>query len=152
MKKLIVLVLAVLCVVSVVVFKTSKPIFKDFDEYSNAFVAVRNFILENNSVESDVQQLIVDLDESILYLSQDKVENEETLLSAVKKLSDKDFSYVEVKKDYMIFWDDETGYYGVLWSSNPKPAIKCIVKEARPYMKSRKLSSEWYEVGELDSL
>ncbi len=51
----------------------------------------------------------------------------------------------------MIFWEDETGYYGVLWSDKLAEAISSI-REDRPYLKSRKLSTEWYEVGALGSI
>ncbi len=52
----------------------------------------------------------------------------------------------------MIFWEDETGYYGVFWSDKPNEAVSHIREDSRPYMKSRKLTKEWYEVGALDSI
>lgn len=154
MKKLVAKILVVVCVGAVIgttiVFRSNQPTFKDFEEYNDDFITVRDFILEYYFVENVAQPLIIDLNDKILSHADEKIENQEALLTAVNKLNEKDFSYVEVTNGYMIFWDDETGYYGVLWSLNPKSSVKSIVKSSRPNMKSRKLSSEWYEVGALD--
>ena len=55
-------------------------------------------------------------------------------------------------RTYLKKTPDETGYYGVLWAEKPTEAISSIREDSRPYMKSRKLSKEWYEVGALDSI
>lgn len=51
----------------------------------------------------------------------------------------------------MIFWEDETGYYGVLWSEKPSDAIEQKRKTDK-HLKSRRLFNNWYEVGALDSI
>lgn len=82
----------------------------------------------------------------------DAIQSDEALSPSIKKIREKGFTYIEVAQDYMIFWEDETGYYGVLWSDKPTEAISRIREDFRPHMKSRKLSKEWYEVGALDSI
>ena len=73
---------------------------------------------------------------------------------SVKAIYDKGFTYIEINDDCIIFWEDETGYYGVLWSANPQNAIDQKKEDARPYMnmKFKKLSNEWYEIGALDAI
>lgn len=82
----------------------------------------------------------------------DTFQSDEALTSSIKKIREKGFTYIEVAQDYMIFWEDETGYYGVLWSDKLAEAISSIREDSRPYMKSRRLSKEWYEVGAFDSI
>ncbi len=147
MRKIVTMILAVTCVLGMAGCRFNKPTFGDFAGYRDTFVVLRDFILDCEDKPS-----VVNLNEEILAISGNEVQDEAALLEAVARLKDKGFSYVYVAEDYMIFWEDETGYYGVLWSENPKAAISRIVKDDYPYMKSRKLEKEWYEVGALDSI
>ena len=147
MRKIVTMILAVTCALGMVGCRFNKPTFGDFAGYRDTFVVLRDFILDCEDKPS-----VVNLNEEILAISGNEVQDEAALLEAVARLKDKGFSYVYVAEDYMIFWEDETGYYGVLWSENPKAAISRIVKDDHPYMKSRKLEKEWYEVGALDSI
>lgn len=154
MKKLVSLLLIVSCVFGLTGCQLNKPTFVDFSDYIDSFMIVRDYILANMpehdvTAPSSKYLLTVQLNEDILTISDSKPKDESALLSAVAKLNDKGFSFVNVEKDYMIFWEDETRYYGVLWSANPKSAINRI---NIPYMKSRKLETEWYEVGALDAI
>ena len=48
----------------------------------------------------------------------------------------------------VIFWEDETKYYGLLWSETPKEAI-ASVKEWYSDVRYHKLEDNWYEIGAL---
>lgn len=148
MKKRIALCLAVVCVLVLSGCHFNNPTFQDFDEYSDAFTTVRDFILDCGVSAPS----IVYLNDDILTISDNKPTNETTLLTAVQKLQDKGFSYVWVRDDHLIFWEDETKYYGVLWSLNPKKSIREIKEDWYSNMKSRKLTNEWYEIGALDAI
>lgn len=61
------------------------------------------------------------------------------------------FTYAWVEEDSVIFWQDETRYYGLLFSEKPKAALKSV-KEWYDGLKSKKLDKNWYEIGALDSI
>lgn len=148
MKKYIALCMVLVCVLVMAGCHFNKPTFKDFDEYNDAFMTVRDFILDCGASAPSY----VLLNEEILSISDSKPENATTVLNAVEKLKGKGFSYVWVEDDHLVFWEDETEYYGVLWSSNPKASIRKIEEDWYSNMKSRKLTTEWYEIGALDAI
>ena len=150
MKKLIFFLLSFLCVLNLTGCHLNEPAFKDFSEYSNDFSIVRDFISAYYPTESR-RHLIVDLNDIKTILSGDKTENNSVLLKSVDKLKEKGFDYIEAESSYMIFWEDETGYYGILWSENPKRAINSV-KASRPHIKSCKIAKGWYEIGALYSI
>lgn len=156
MKKMLSLLLAAFLLIHLTGCHLYKPTFEDFSEYLDSFIVVRDYILATlptlgNDNSSSDYLLTVHLNEEILSISSNKPIYGSELLAAVKELNEKGFSFVNVELDYMIFWEDETRYYGVLWSSDPKSAIKAI-NEPPMNVKARKLEKEWYEVGALDSI
>ena len=150
MKKLMSFVLTLFCVLGLAGCNI-KPDFDNFSDYEDDFEAVVQFVLEYVHQRNAVDTLIVDIGDDYIKID-DAFQSDETLSPSIKKIREKGFTYIEVAQDYMIFWEDETGYYGVLWSDKPTEAISNIREDSRPYMKSRKLSKEFYEVGALDSI
>lgn len=150
MKKLISFVLALFCILGLSGCNT-KADFEDFPDYKDDFEAVVQFILEYVQQRNSVDTFTVNIGDGYIKID-DAFQSDEALSPSIKKIREKGFTYIEVAQDYMIFWEDETGYYGVLWSNKPTGAISNIREDSRPYMKSRKLSKEWYEVGALDSI
>ena len=158
MKKRIAL-LSILVVLSLgiwlgmVVWRINQPTFENFQKYEYDFVLIKNFLIDYSLARNDASRLIVDMSNQFLTVSGEKI-SDSTIEDSVKTIYEKGFTYIEINHDSIIFWKDETGYYGVLWSSNPQKAISQKVEDARPYMnmKSRKLSNEWYEIGALDSI
>lgn len=153
MKKLIALVLTLVCALGITGCQLNKPDFEDFQEYEDDFVLVKNFLVDYNIARDDASRLIVDIGSQFLSINGTDI-SDSSIEDSVKAIYDKGFTYIEMDNDYIIFWEDETGYYGVLWSSNPKKAISQKIEDARPYMnmKSQKLLNEWYEIGALDSI
>ena len=129
----------------------TKADFDNFSDYEDDFDAVVQFVLEYVHQRNAVDTFIVDIGDDYIKID-DAFQSDETLSPSIKRIREKGFTYIEVAQDYMIFWEDETGYYGVLWAEKPTEAISSIREDSRPYMKSRKLSKEWYEVGALDSI
>jgi hypothetical protein len=62
------------------------------------------------------------------------------------KLVSEEFDYLRVGKDAVFFYDDETGYYGLVYSKNPVVALyeEEIPQRGRSY---HRISSCWYEWG-----
>lgn len=150
MKKFIALILIIACVFGLVGCNT-KADFDNFSDYEDDFEAVVQFVLEYVHQRNAVDTFTVNIGDG--YIKVDEAfQSDETLSPSIKKIREKGFTYIEVAQDYIIFWEDETGYYGVLWSDKPTEVISSIREDPRPYMKSRKLSKEWYEVGALDSI
>ena len=150
MKKLISFVLALFCISGLSGCNT-KADFDNFSDYEDDFDAVVQFVLEYAHQRNDVDTFTVDIGDDYIKID-DAFQSDESLSPSIKRIREKGFTYIEVAQDYMIFWEDETGYYGVLWSDSPTKAISSIREDSRPYMKSRKLSKEWYEVGALDAI
>ena len=150
MKKLISFVLALFCILGLSGCNT-KADFDNFSDYEDDFDAVVQFVLEYVHQRNSVDAFTVYIGDDNIKID-DTFQSDEALSPSIKKIREKGFTYIEVAQDYMIFWKNETGYYGVLWSDKPTEAISGIREISRPYMKSRKLSKEWYEVGALDSI
>lgn len=149
MKRFLLVVLTLVLLLCTAGCLYSQPDFKNFNEYNNDFVTVKDFVVDYYIAHKNTTTLIIDLDSQFLTIDGEEI-SDNTITDSVKAIYDKGFTYIEVEKNHIIFWEDETGYYGVLWSANPQSAIRQIVKSSRPYMKSRKLSEEWFEVGALD--
>ena len=150
MKKIIALLLMLVCVSGLAGCNT-KADFDNFSDYEDDFDAVVQFVLEYAHQRNAVDTFTVNIGDDYIKID-DAFQSDEALSPSIKKIREKGFTYIEVAQDYMIFWEDETGYYGVLWSDKPTEAISSIREDFRPHMKSRKLSKEWYEVGALDSI
>ncbi len=150
-KKLIALFLTLVSVFGMTGCQLHQPNFKDFQEYESDFVLVKNFLMDYNFSGNDDSPLIVDLNDRFLTINGEEI-SDSSIEDSVKAIYDKGFTYIKINDDCIIFWEDETGYYGVLWSKNPRKSINRIVKDTRPGMKSRKLANEWYEIGELDAI
>ena len=150
MKKIIALLLMLVCVSGLAGCNT-KADFDNFSDYEDDFDAVVQFVLEYAHQRNAVDTFTVNIGDDHIKID-DAFQSDEALSPSIKKIREKGFTYIEVTQDYMIFWEDETGYYGVLWSDKPAEAISSIREDSRPYMKSRRLSKEWYEVGALDSI
>lgn len=151
MKKFVAFVLMFVCIFGMAGCQLNQPDFENFQEYENDFVLIKNFLVDFDFDRTDASPSIVDLSSQYLTIAGDEI-SDRTIVASVKTIYDKGFAYIEVTQDYMIFWEDETGYYGVLWSDNPTEEIGRICGNSRPNMKSRKLTEEWYEVGALDSI
>lgn len=151
MKKAVAFVLALICAVGMTGCQRNQPDFEDFQEYEGYFTEVKDFLIDFHDTHNNAAPLIVHLNSQFLTINGDEI-SDSSIKEAVKAIYDKGFTYIEVNDDCFIFWEDETGYYGVIWSLNPKESINSIIGSSRPYMKSRKLAREWYEVGALDSI
>lgn len=77
------------------------------------------------------------------------VDASETAIAQVTELRDMGFTYLWVDGDAVIFWDDELHGYGILWSETPRRTIREMRMNWYDRMDSRKLASQWYEIGQL---
>ena len=147
MKKLIALGLALVCVLGLA--SCEKKVEHDvFSDYKEDFMAVVQFVLGydyNNIISDQISSFTIDIDEKYIKID-DSYQSTDVLMHSIEKIREKGFTYIEVNEDCMIFWEDN-GFYGWLWSYEPVEALKRITEGERPYMKSQKITDEWYEVG-----
>ena len=66
--------------------------------------------------------------------------------SAIKTIY-KEFDYMWVTKDYVIFWQDETKYYGLVYSKNPLSTIWNMKSDWYESVEYHRINSNWYEIG-----
>ena len=66
--------------------------------------------------------------------------------SAIKTI-DKEFDYMWVTKDCVIFWQDETKYYGLVYSENPLSTIWDMKTDWYEGVEYHRINSNWYEIG-----
>lgn len=66
--------------------------------------------------------------------------------SAIKTIN-KEFNYMWVTEDYVIFWEDETKYYGLVYSENPLSTIWNMKSDWYESMEYHRINSNWYEIG-----
>lgn len=66
--------------------------------------------------------------------------------SAIKTIN-KEFNYMWVTEDYVIFWEDETKYYGLVYSENPLLTIWNMKSDWYESMEYHRINSNWYEIG-----
>ena len=66
--------------------------------------------------------------------------------SAIKTI-DKEFDYMWVTDEYVIFWEDETKYYGLVYSENPLSTIWDMKTDWYEGVEYHRINSNWYEIG-----
>lgn len=74
------------------------------------------------------------------------------LEASMETVKDAGMSYLWVSDDYVIFWEDETKQYGVLYSGTARDVIASIKEEWYAYMEYQRLDGDWYEIGQLNAL
>jgi len=146
MKKLIALVFALVCLLGLAGCE-KKVEHDDFSDYKEDFMAVVQFVLGydyNNIISDRISSFTIDIDEGYIKID-DSYQSMDVLMHSIERIREKGFTYIEVNEDCMIFWEDN-GFYGWLWSYEPVESLKRITESERPYMKSQKITHEWYEV------
>lgn len=151
MKKFIIIALSVLLVliiscVSYFYIWGGKPQIQDFNEVSEDYETVAQLALNiYNELLPNEKYIIIDVydgdfkyDNFILQLTEEQKH-------AVITTSEK-FDYLRVSKDAVFFCEDETGYYGLVYSKAPLLALyeAELPQDGREY---HRINSKWYEWG-----
>ena len=124
-----------------------KPEIENFDELKSNYAILAEFALDTyNEISPEKEYVIFDVrsdgtlkyEDSILPLSDEE-------LKAVKLVGE-EFDYLRVGEDAVFFHEDETGYYGLVYSGRPIIALykEEIPQRGRSY---HRLDSRWYEWG-----
>lgn len=69
-------------------------------------------------------------------------------LKRIQEQSYVKYSYIWVSDEYIIFWEDETKQYGLLYAKRPKKIIRSMKKEWYKGMDYNRINRNWYEIGQ----
>lgn len=151
MRKGIVIAVAVLLtvIVGLVVYSYvwgGSPQLDDFDSVSEEYEEIAETALlyyKNSSPEEE--SIIISINETGLTQDGENLQLSDSQIAAVKIAYDK-FDFLRVYEDAVFFYEDETGYYGLVYSQNPVSALyKAELPQAgREY---HRINSSWYEWG-----
>lgn len=149
MKRLLCVFMIAVLLLSFSACSGTKAKFENFADCKADFETVSNFLhscyVDNHYSGSATFEFIDgDIWKDSLVVSEEYAEE-------LKTLQQNGFTYAWVEEDNIIFWQDETKAYGVLFSENSKAALE-TVKEWYDGLKSKKLDENWYEIGALDSI
>ena len=145
MKKFISLTLVLFFILNLVSCKRN-TVSNDFSNYKDDCTAVVQFVVGydySNIINDVVSTFTVDINEGYIKID-DSYKSTDNLTNSINRIREKGFTYIEVNKDYLIFWEDD-GFYGWLWSQNPVEVLNNMAEGDR-YIKSQKITDEWYEV------
>jgi hypothetical protein len=130
--------------------------FKDFSEYKDDFATVSTFLRSyytENAFPGRVRfrfsdsKLILWFTDSAL--SERKVIPVDFLDQHVSDVQSKKLVEGWIEENMIIFWEDETKYYGLLYSERPITSLISVGKWFES-MSINKLDRYWYEIGVLD--
>ncbi len=156
MKKVILIIVSVilLLVLSVVAYFYiwgGKPYIENFEQVSADYEIVAQITLDSyNELRSfdsypENELIIVDINEDNLecdnYCLSLTDEQKKAVITVGKK-----FNYLAVYEDAAFFREDETGYYGLVYSKHPLAALykAGLPQDGREY---HRINSRWYEWG-----
>lgn len=153
-----------LSIITIILFAFSlpgccaEPRFTNFSKYENDFTAVADFLTDYYARNNCSDEIIVDFTNGTMFLhtgsagrDDDIAISADDLFAAVTTVENQGFDYALVSQDYLVFWKDETHYYGLLHSHAPKHSIS-VLREWYTGMDTAKINSEWYEIGALNSI
>ncbi len=122
---------------------------ENFDEVSADYEAIAELCLEyyNESYDKDeritlfIHDNYLDTDGSTLTLTDEQNKALETVRESFGG------GCLWVTEDTVIFWRDETKYYGLVYSDNPLTAVRKMKSDWYESVEYHRINSHWYEVG-----
>lgn len=123
-----------------------EPAIEGFDEVRTDYELLAQTALEKyEEFSPEDEYVIFDIYDGSLSYNDEKLVLDEDQQRVVC-LAGEEFDYLRVSADAVFFNDDETGYYGLLYSENPIRALydQEIPQRGRDY---HRINSCWYEWG-----
>ncbi len=160
MKKVIVITLAIFLafivgVVSYFFVFGGQPQIENFNDISADYETIANVAMKyyNESAAKDERICLLTHDDHmevsnyknpltdgiVITLNEDEK-------SAIKNVDD-EFSCLWVEDDYVIFWEDETKYYGLVFSEKPLSTIWDMKTDWYNGVEYHRINNNWYEIG-----
>ena len=136
----------VLASVSYFLIWGGKPQIENFDAVSKEYEQVAEIALSYYKELSPAEQYItINVHETSLDHGDETLNLTDSQITAVKAVYGK-FDDLRVCNDAVFFHEDETGYYGLVYSKNPLSALykNELPQAGREY---HRINSRWYEWG-----
>ncbi len=133
-----------------------KPEIENFDSISDDFeiIAKASMKYYNESSDKDKRITIGIYDDCMSVYNRDDLgydtkinlnEEEKTALKTVDSVFSSGALWVT--EDYIIFWEDETKYYGLVYSEKPLSAILNMESDWDRDIEYHRINKNWYEIG-----
>ena len=124
-----------------------EPEIKNFDDVKSDYTILAELALDTyNEISPKEEYVVFDVcyDGTLKYKDSLLPLSDEEQKAVV--LANEEFDYLRVCKDAVFFHEDETGYYGLVYSEHPVIALykEKIPQRGRDY---HRLTSRWYEWG-----
>lgn len=123
-----------------------EPEIENFNEVQDDYETIAEFALETyNELSPEKEYVIIDIYNGTLQYNDTWLPLNEKEQRAAKLISE-EFDYLRVCKDAVFFHEDETGYYGLVYSRHPLADLYKdeIPQRGRDY---HRINSRWYEWG-----
>lgn len=123
-----------------------KPQIENFDEISHDYEIVAQLALNTYAkLSPEEEYIIIDIYDRNLKYNDSNLPLTEEQQNAVQ-IAGKNFNYLRVCKDAVFFCENETGYYGLVYSKHPLIALYKdeLPQAGREY---HRINSRWYEWG-----
>lgn len=151
MKRVCSILLCVFMIVSFSACSNQHIDFKDFSEYKSELEEVCGFLRSYYAKNGNSDKITFYISDGKM-LKNDFTEVGEELCHQIGTIDSKGFDFVWVEEESIIFWEDETKYYGVLFAEKPRVVISSMRREWYPNMQAKRLNKNWYEIGVLDAI
>lgn len=141
-----VLLTSILGIASYLYIWGGKPQIENFEDISKEYEEIAEKALHYyKELSPDKEYIIIDIGETSLEYDNNILQLSDSQIAAVKTAYGK-FDYLRVCKDAVFFCEDETGYYGLVYSKAPLLALyeAELPQDGREY---HRINSKWYEWG-----
>lgn len=157
MKKYIVVVFLLLVIAFVFIqvnllYSKETLYIKDFEKVVHDYSKIRDILFKHYNKENYSEMLILDIDKSNFEIidGDKKINMNDEEKKALEKICETSYkghySFIWVTENYIIFWEDETKLYGVIYSKEFKESIEEI-KKWYDGVQFRRVEGDWYEIG-----
>ena len=141
------LIVVILSAVAYLKIWGGEPDFQNFDEVRADYEILAELALDTyRDISPEKEYVIFDiLNDGSLRYEDSALELSDEQKNAVKLINE-EFDYLRVCENAVFFHEDETGYYGLVYSGHPIISLykNEIPQRGRDY---HRLSSRWYEWG-----
>lgn len=139
--------LLICCVFAFLSKNFNQPLINNFDALSKDYDAIVDLV-SSYSVGKDMSNghVTIIIRENSLIHNETEIEMTEEQKESLKVINEnsyKEFDYIWASEEFVIFWEDETKYYGLLYSENPSDAIAGLNMN----LEQNKVTDQWYEIG-----
>ena len=125
---------------------------KDFETVSENYSKIRDMLFEYYNKENYSEMIILDIDKSAFEIidGDKKINMNAEEKNSLKKLCESSYkghyNFIWVTVNYIIFWEDETKMYGVVYTNDFKET-KEEIRKWYDGVQFRKIEKGWYELG-----